>query len=341
MEDLLIARIIAGLIRFKYKDKTYLIKHPDRYQRYVAEEIYNEALLEASVEGFYKDTEINDMMVDHGIWNDEKEERLNKISKEIEKLKVSLFKNFFKDKESLAIRKVIEVAKSERNDLSSEKYSYSYLTASGYAYTTKAKYLIGSSLHYENGDKVFNDSAFWKNRSSLLDEAVVFYNQNKMNDEKIRQLSKNNNWRSFWSAKKSEGSIFGVPVVDLDDERRSLITWSQLYENIAEHMECPPDDIINDDDALDGWMISQREESETKKNQNSIDSKLSDKVKNSSEIFVVAHSQKEKDMVESMNSPEVQAIKRSRQKIIQEKGEVSDLDFSDVKRDIQMKKNSM
>jgi len=120
-----------------------------------------------------------------------------------------------------------------------------------------------------------------------------------------------------------------------------LISWSQLYDNIAEHPECPPDDLINDDDALDGWMINQKREREQKKNQNSIDSSLTDKVKNSSEIFIVAHSQKERDRIESMNSPEVKAIKRSREKIIQEKGEVSDLDFSDVRRDIQMKKNSM
>jgi len=35
------------------------------------------------------------------------------------------------------------------------------------------------------------------------------------------------------------------------------------------------------------------------------------------------------------------AIKRSRQKTILEKGEVTDLEFADVRRDVQLKKNSM
>lgn len=341
MDELFINRIIAGIMRFKYKDKVYLIKNPDRYHKYIAEEIYQEALVDARVEGLYTDLEINDMLIEQGIWNDEKEEKLKALNKEIEELKINLFQNFYKEKESAAIRKVLSIAKTDKSLLTIEKYSYTYLSVSGYASTAKIKYLIGSSLFHENNTHVFNEITFWKNRSDLLDEAVVFYNQSKLDDSKLRHLAKTDLWRSYWSARKSESSMFGIPSVDLDDERRSLISWSQLYDNIAEHPECPPDDLINDDDALDGWMINQKREREQKKNQNSIDSSLTDKVKNSSEIFIVAHSQKERDRIESMNSPEVKAIKRSREKIIQEKGEVSDLDFSDVRRDIQMKKNSM
>lgn len=341
MDELLIARIIAGFIRFNYKDKIYLIKHPERHDRYIAEEIYQEALVDASVEGLYTDHEINDMLIEHGIWNDEKEELLEKLNKEIEELKVNLYKNFYKDKESAAIRKVLLVAKIDRVNLFSEKYSYIHISATGYASTLKTKYLVGSSLYHQYGDRVFTKSSFWKNRSDLLDEAVVFYNQSKLGDEKLRQLAKSSVWKSYWNVKKSESSIFGIPIIDLDDERRSLITWSQLYDNIAEHPEVPPDDLVQDDDALDGWMISQKKERDLKKGQNSVDSSLSDKVKNSSEIFIVAHSQKERERIESMNTPEVMAIKRSRQKTILEKGEVTDLEFADVRRDVQLKKNSM
>jgi len=98
LDELLIARIIAGFIRFNYKDKIYLIKHPERHDRYIAEEIYQEALVDASVEGLYTDHEINDMLIEHGIWNDEKEELLEKLNKEIEELKVNLYSRCYRNR---------------------------------------------------------------------------------------------------------------------------------------------------------------------------------------------------------------------------------------------------
>ena len=44
-----------------------------------------------------------------------------------------------------------------------------------------------------------------------------------------------------------------------------------MYDNIQESMDCPTEDVINDDDMLDGWFIVQNRKREKDKKEKDVD----------------------------------------------------------------------
>ena len=40
----------------------------------------------------------------------------------------------------------------------------------------------------------------------------------------------------------------------------TLVSLSRMYDNVYKSPECPPDEIIADNYAIDGWFIEQHEE---------------------------------------------------------------------------------
>jgi hypothetical protein len=104
-----------------------------------------------------------------------------------------------------------------------------------------------------------------------------------------------------------------------------------MYDNVQESLECPSDDIIEDDDMLDGWFISQRKKREQEKAEAEVEGTMNEKVANSSEVYVVAKSEKDHQRIESLNNPHAKMVKKQRMAVIKEKGEASQLDFHDEK----------
>lgn len=67
-----------------------------------------------------------------------------------------------------------------------------------------------------------------------------------------------------------------------------------MYDSIAESPESPSDEIILDDDMLDGWLIIQRRERELRTKQKAAEDVISnEKIANSDEVFIVAKSEED------------------------------------------------
>jgi hypothetical protein len=109
-----------------------------------------------------------------------------------------------------------------------------------------------------------------------------------------------------------------------------------MYANIAEHSECPTDDIINDDDALDGWMVFQRRQRDKHRTQKEVDTLLN-KHKDSEEIYIVADDPAQIQKINDLNNPQAQMIKRQREAVLAHRDIVNEQDLPDVRRAAQMK----
>jgi len=97
-------------------------------------------------------------------------------------------------------------------------------------------------------------------------------------------------------------------------------------------MECPTEDVINDDDMLDGWFIIQRKKAESERAKSELDERTqNDKIMNSDEVYVFTDSRKEADAIEGMNSVTSSMIKKERLHTIKGKGSAQDQDFRDQK----------
>jgi hypothetical protein len=335
--ELLIARIIAGCLRFSVDGKRYLIRQPGRLRRYKAQQVYQEALAEGLVDELYSDDEIDALMRSSGLWDDEREKKIETLNKDIEKLKVGLFRAFFKSKERDFSRKALQVARIELASLYNQKNVYASMGASGFAQVARTRYLVGSGLLDDKGRRVWKGDDFYKGNDSLLDEAVTAYSDAQISDSAMRAIARSDHWRSVWNCKANCLDIFGKCAVDLTEEQRSLLSWSQLYDNVAEHPNPPHDDILKDDDAFDGWMIIQRKERERQRKEATAEAVLSGmKLPDSGEIFLVAETDEDLQNIESLNSPQAAAIKRERLAHIAKKGEVEEQHMPDSRREIMM-----
>jgi hypothetical protein len=156
----------------------------------------------------------------------------------------------------------------------------------------------------------------------------VFYSKNT-----IRLLSKADSWRSIWHSAKGSVGVFGVPAVSLSDEQRSLVSWSRLYDNIAESGEKPDKTVMDDDDLLDGWLIIQHKKGHGDGGANE---ELQNKHPGAHEVFIPVENQEDARRLENFNNPMGKMIKRQRSALIQKHGGVLEQDMPDSQMNMRM-----
>ncbi len=155
----------------------------------------------------------------------------------------------------------------------------------------------------------------------------------------MRELARTDPWRSIWNVGKKLGNIFDKPAVEFTSEQKTLMSWSSLYDSVSESSEAPADDVVEDDDILDGWLISQRRKRENLTTQSSVEGVIgNEKIANAGEVFVVTGNKSEDiDKISSMNNPHIAAVKKSRFKALENaEGAIQQGDLPDVRHELQM-----
>src|SRR5690606_30951918 len=145
-----------------------------------------------------------------------------------------------------------------------------------------------------------------------------------LSDTECRELARNEPWRSLWFLNDSKAyHIFNDNGRELTIDQKNILIWSKMYDNIQESPDCPSDDVVDDDDMLDGWFILQKRKREKDRAEAELESSTkSQKIKNASEVFVMT-SQKDADRVERMNDTTASMIKKQRLETIKKQGTVT------------------
>jgi hypothetical protein len=102
-----------------------------------------------------------------------------------------------------------------------------------------------------------------------------------------------------------------------------------MYDSAYEHPDCPDDEILNDDDAFDGWLIRERRKSEKDKGRKMVDDLVGGRHGGASEVFVLAKGKKDAARIEAANDAAIQAIKRQREAALQKHGTLNDAAMPD------------
>ena len=167
-----------------------------------------------------------------------------------------------------------------------------------------------------------------------ITDVLTHYHESKLEESQIRELSRTEPFRTLWhsSGKKSPFKRTGF---DITSDQKSLIMWSGLYDNIADSPDCPSDDVIKDNDLLDGWLIKQRKEREQQKRDKEAEKYDMD----ADEVFIPAHTNEDISNIQDLNDPTTKAIARSRHQQISEQESVDHANLRDVKRDLMMQAN--
>jgi len=162
------------------------------------------------------------------------------------------------------------------------------------------------------------------------------YYKNLFDQDTLRYLAINDPWSSEWSALKASGKIFHNSHLTL--EQKSLISLSCMYDKIYESPDCPTDEVIQDHDTLDGWLILQRKRNEKEKRKREIESSfgISNKMDNADEIFLPAQTEEDAKRIYDLNDQRSANIVHQRLSKLKNNKIMKHQDFDDVKQDIIM-----
>lgn len=334
--ELLVNRICSGLTMLKFNGDTYYLRGPTAEERYKASIVYQEACQECADE-VLSNEDIMEVLLKYEMWSEDNQKVLEQLEKDIDELKIGIFQKRFRKAELNLGRKALDAARKEYERLSLAKHQLDCHSASGLAAITKIKYIVGCCLLDKNKNQVWNSDSFLRDRNNLIEEIVNVANRDKITDYQIRELSRTEPWRTMWSCRDSEKSLFGSNVSELTDEQKRLIVWSKIHDSIYESEDCPEDFVFDDDDMMDGWMILQKRKQDKLKKERKNTSMMetdNEKIASAGERFILVGSREEAQEVEELNSPEVAMMKKARENLLMKKGIVQEAEMPDSRQKI-------
>jgi hypothetical protein len=335
--DILLSRIIFGSMLVKINSKKYIYRKASKEINYKADLLYEETIQDHIYDGWLTLDKAKFVLIENGLWSNNHENTLKELDKQLEDYKILLFENFMFTKKKQDYRNKIKNIRKQTNNFSTIRHSIDQHTIEAYASRIRNEYIIMNCLYNStNTHKVFNKNK--KNESDFLNDCANEISKNIPSIDSLKSLVKSEIWKSYWSA-SGKGNVFGADISDYSDEQRVIINLSRMYDSVYEHPECPSDDIIEDDDALDGWMIFQKRKREKEKKGQVLSTKSS-KANNASEVFVMATDKQEAEEIFELNTPDSRNALQEKQKVVLSTDKpIDDLLLPDVQRDLQMKIN--
>ena len=316
--EALINKIICGYTVCIYDGESVIVHEPNPVVKAKAQEVYKKVYNRAMLSDNPTFDEMLEHMILTGLWDNRRQKELDESTIKIEAGKIELYESYFNFKKRDGIKKIIDSLRFRELQLMSERDAYRFVTCEGAAAAAKNKFLICESTTTLDGHPLF-PLGWEKYPNSKIETFTQSFFENKVDESVLRDLCKTEPWRSIWSAGKAEGSVFGKPSSLLTNEQRMLLIWSKIYDSIYESPDCPPEEVLNDDDMMDGWMIlnSRKREAEKKESHGF---KPGDKFANSDEVYIFADDAESAARVEAMNSAQARVIKQQRMRALEGAG---------------------
>jgi hypothetical protein len=296
-------------------NKKYIIKCPTSDLLYRAQLLYDNIIYNHRFNEWMGVQDCVDHLTNIGKLPLNFEQKCQEIQSFIEDKKVELYKSAIQLDKVKQIRKQLQQAKYLLDKLYDIQASLESFTVLGYAKLNKLQYIIRHTTYYKNKlcDYMSNN---------LLMSIIRELHKNVIPPEQFRELARTDPWRSYWGIVDNP---FSQNVIDLDYNKRILISYSKMYDNVYESIDCPEENIIHDDDMLDGWMIVQRNKKQEQRNQsstNDIVSNLGSKYTNATEIFLPTPDVAQANAIHSMNTAKSKHVQKQRQSMINKQGQV-------------------
>jgi hypothetical protein len=320
--------LISGIVQFKFEGKLYTVRPPNYQLIQDANNIYNCILSDNRFDNWLKEEDIEEILMKQELWDSCNDIKIKRLSETLNDYRVDLYKCYCTNPDGVKrCHRLISQIKNLIQTAFSNKYSLYKWTLYYYAEIIKQRYITIYTI-YNNNKRVYSDDVQFQSTSFyLLDNAVNAKSSLNLEDSMIRYLVKNEPWKTLWTIGKP--NPFKSHYTELTETQKSILMFSKMYDNILANPNCPPEEIIEDDDALDGWLLEQNRIYEQQKLDSKVQDNLKGRQKMGMEIFLPVKNAEEAKKIEQLNTPDVQMIKKQRQNLIQQKGVVQDKDFLD------------
>jgi hypothetical protein len=320
--EYLISKIISDKVRVKVDGADYYIVKVDSFNRYLSNEIYRTVYNDALEQGVFTSKEALEYLIKKKLWSDSDEDQLGKLVKLQDDMKVKLYEKYDEDNAKFSLRQGIQKNRDEINRLEGLKSSFEYMTCESIALSSKMRYLVGCSIQLRSGEMYWSSDDDWNTPDEVTDRIMEVLASERLGESEYRELCRTDPWMNFWTCKQHVQGLFGGSSVQLSDEQKNLILWSGMYDSIRQHPECPDDKIMEDDDALDGWLIIQKKKRRADEIKSRLD-QVGEKIRESDEVFLpVKNAEEARELMESLNSGVGQRIIKQRMDYVEHHGEV-------------------
>jgi len=305
-----VTRIRAGFCLVRERGLNLKILTPSIQQSYESSEVFNDAYNKAYADGIMDEEDMHLWMIEHGLWSDDDDERIKGLEKDIENMKVEIYNARNYEEKRERIRLIIRAGEDQLHEMRMKKAAYNTNTCEGIASLEKWKWIIENCTLMNGKPYNFEELS--------IDYVLHAYQSTFISEKKIRELARTDPWKSTWTiTEKCEDTLFRNEGRELGVDQKNMVIWSIMYDNIHESLECPRDDVLEDADMLDGWLITQRKKNEKDKAEAEFEGSTSnEKIKNSDEIFVMAGNDKDKERVEGLNDLAGTMVMKQREAVL-------------------------
>jgi hypothetical protein len=330
----LLGRVLAGHSWFD----GYYLNHPTRKEFLESEIVYHEILNEARLAGLFFCSEMQQLLERFNLWHENDNVRLKQLEDKVDDYKVAIYENMSQSKTREIIRAELNNVRNEIDKLKirySQWDQYSAESVAGYA---RFQFLLINNITDFNGNKVYVNDLL-NQQVPALNDLSARYHQDQPQEVELRELSHTDPWRNQWSLANSVYETFGKPTLELTNAQMALCLWSRFYDNVLQAHDAPHDSALEDDDIIDGWLIAQRRKRDSELAKREVEARISKnpKIAGAGEIFIVANDLEDARKIHSVNDKLSQMKISQRNKIIQTRGVASQLDFADVRIDLEKK----
>jgi hypothetical protein len=318
-----VSRLRQGVYYITHNNVTIKVLTPTIEDEFQGNAAYKTSYEKALDEDLMTEEEMLGWMRSRELWTEEDDAKIKGIEKDLERLRVEIFHARNKEPLREQIRKYIRAGEKQLKKQTNKKHENHGNTCEGVASLERSFYTLKRCTFIGNEPYDF--------QSIDLNQVWRIYFSMFLSEKQSREIARTEPWRSLWLLRDSGTvNLFANKDRELSVDQKNLLIWSRMYDNIQESMECPTDDVIEDDDMLDGWFIVQRKKQEKDKAEAELEKSLSNsKISNSDEIFVMAGSERDAERINNMNTMTGQMIKKERSAVISNQGAAQDLDFRD------------
>ena len=334
-KEQLINEVLSEYIPHTINGERLLFGNPTPIQKLTADEIYNDWYKEGLKSGLLDEEEAYDLFCSKGIWTDELENSLKVIEKDIEKLKIGMLSCIFKSYELSKIKQSLHLAKNKQLNLLIRKHSYSDITAEYLGGISKQLYLSLCEIYQQNGKYFIEPDRILDTNGLFVNQILNMRMSDRWTESVARELARSEPWGTYWSVYK--GQKFPFKNDSLNDNQKLIITWSKVYDNVRESLDCPSDKAVKDDDALDGWFLLQKRKRDKHRNEKEAEDMISNpKIGGADEIFLVAQTKDDIENVYGLNDPVSRGKAKSNLTTAQALGRVKEADLPQTKMKLRM-----
>lgn len=317
-KDKIVAELMCPFKICPIGDTKYLLYNPTYALLYKSYIIYEEIYHQNKFGDFKTDQQNIITLVKNQLCSFNVDTQINELRQKLDNTKLLLYRAKTRFTELKSYRKRLEQLTDQLTKLLSIRHSLDYLTLEDFAERYRLLYLIRNSLYDFNNNKIAPSD-------SLVNNILIYTQKHNVNYNQLRVICRTDPWIVHWTTHKRQVFNFTDQYV-LSDEQQMALSISEMLDSIKQCPNPPSDEIIQDDDMLDGWKLNRIKENEEQMKEQKMNQKYGDK---GGEVFIPVSSREEAEYVNSMNTGQGNLIKARREAAIRQGGQLRETQLPD------------